>query len=253
MMTEKQAQFREQFRAATPGWYRGELHLGFTLCFTGFVLFFSALHIHGASVAQWLVIVPAFLFGNWAEWAGHRYLLHGRVKGFEAPHKRHVGVHHQFFTDRDLSYHGQKDWRALLFPPFAPILFVVAALPAAVLLGFLWAANVGYIVMLTMAAYYLMYEGLHTLSHIEHPLLDRIPLVNTVRRMHVVHHNLDFMQTRNFNLTFPICDALFGTSDLDRGLLGTLFNGMSNEHVKLEVAERLARRGGDPAPAQSGQ
>jgi hypothetical protein len=36
------------------------------------------------------------------------------------------------------------------------------------------------------------------------------------------------MQTRNFNLTFPVCDALFGTSDLDRGLFGTLFNGNSN-------------------------
>jgi hypothetical protein len=37
--------------------------------------------------------------------------------------------------------------------------------------------------------------------------------------MHTIHHVLGFMQTRNFNLTFPICDALFGTSDLDRGLV----------------------------------
>ena len=34
------------------------------------------------------------------------------------------------------------------------------------------------------------------------------------------------------NLTFPIADWLFGTSDLDRGLLGHLFNGYSMRHIK---------------------
>ena len=43
------------------------------------------------------------------------------------------------------------------------------------------------------------------------------------------------MQTRNFNLTLPICDALFGTSDLDRGLVGTLFNENSNEYMRGDL------------------
>jgi hypothetical protein len=43
------------------------------------------------------------------------------------------------------------------------------------------------------------------------------------------------MQTRNFNLTFPICDALFGTSDLNRGLFGTLFNGNSHEYMRKDI------------------
>jgi sterol desaturase/sphingolipid hydroxylase (fatty acid hydroxylase superfamily) len=158
-----------------------------------------------------------------------------------------VGTHHQFFSDQTLDYNGQRDWRALLFPPFAPVLFVLAALPPALLLGVLWTTNAGYIAMLTMAAYFLMYEGLHTLSHIEHPLLDRMPLINTVRRMHILHHNPDFMHTRNFNLTFPICDALFGTSDLNKGVIGTLFNGMSNEARKLEDQETLAKQRVDRA------
>jgi hypothetical protein len=42
-------------------------------------------------------------------------------------------------------------------------------------------------------------------------------------------------QTRNFNLTFPICDWLFGTSDLDRGFLGTLFNGATHKHMKKDL------------------
>ena len=37
------------------------------------------------------------------------------------------------------------------------------------------------------------------------------------------------------NLTFPIADWFFGTSDLNRGLLGHLFNGYNNAHVKTDL------------------
>ena len=61
------------------------------------------------------------------------------------------------------------------------------------------------------------------------------------------------MHTRNFNLTFPICDALFGTSDLNKGLLGTLFNGMSDEARNEEDQARLraqqVARAGQTQPA----
>jgi len=235
---QRLAAFRKKFVIETPSWYRGEYHLGFTLVFTISVAVYAWLHIHNASVWEWLMIVPIALFGNWAEWAGHRYILHRPMPGLKMAYKRHCGVHHQFFTDQDLTYQGQKEWRALLFPPFAPVAFILAAIPPALLAGWLFSANAGYIVILTMALYYLMYEGLHTLSHLDdkrHPYLKYIPLVNTVRRMHVVHHTLGFMQTRNFNLTFPICDALFGTSDLDRGVVGTLFNGSSEAYVRRDL------------------
>jgi len=37
------------------------------------------------------------------------------------------------------------------------------------------------------------------------------------------------------NLTFPIMDWLMGTSDLDRGLFGHLFNGYSTEHIRQDL------------------
>ena len=37
------------------------------------------------------------------------------------------------------------------------------------------------------------------------------------------------------NLTFPIADWLFGTSDLNRGLLGHLFNGYDTRHLKQKL------------------
>ena len=246
--------YRKQYVEDTPGWYRGELHLGFTLAFTIGVVWYCAAQLQNTTWQEWLfVVIPMFLFGNWAEWAAHRYLLHSPKTWIKSAYKRHVATHHQFFSHKTLDYNGHKEWRALLFPPFAPVLFVLAALPAALLIGNLWSANAGYIAMLTMASYFLMYEGLHTLSHLEHPILDRLPLVNTVRRMHVLHHNPDFMHTRNFNLTFPICDALFGTSDLNKGLLGTLFNGMSDEARNEEDQARLraqqVARAGQTQPA----
>jgi hypothetical protein len=187
---------------------------------------------------EWTLIPVIALFGNFVEWAAHRYLLHRPVPGFKMVYKRHCTSHHQFFTHHDLGYEGHKEWRALLFPPFAPLAFILLSLPFAFLAAWLISSNAGYIVVITMTAYYLLYEGLHTLSHFDdekHPYLKYIPLVNTVRRMHYVHHALGYMQTRNFNLTFPICDYIFGTSDLDRGFLGTMFNGASHEHMRQDL------------------
>lgn len=249
---ERQRLFRDKFIAETPPWYHGAIHLAFTLLVTGAAMWLCWTRIHNAGW-QWLLVIPIALFGNWIEWAAHRYILHRPVKGLEMIYKRHCTVHHQFFTHHDLTYRGHKEWRALLFPPFAPLGFVLAALPPAFLLGLLISANAAYITVFTMAAYYLMYEGLHTLSHLDderHPYLKYIPLINTIRRMHTIHHVLGFMQTRNFNLTFPICDALFGTSDLDRGLVGTLFNGNSNKYMRKDL---LPTDPGIPVPQIDGR
>ena len=41
------------------------------------------------------------------------------------------------------------------------------------------------------------------------------------------------------NLTFPIADWLFGTSDLDRGLIGTLLNGYDTRYLKKNLRGHL--------------
>ena len=69
--------FRAQYRADTPAWYRGEMHLAFTLVFTSGVILYCASRLQQPSWLEWVgVVLPMFLFGNWAEWAAHRYLLH---------------------------------------------------------------------------------------------------------------------------------------------------------------------------------
>jgi hypothetical protein len=49
------------------------------------------------------------------------------------------------------------------------------------------------------------------------------------------------MMKYNMNLTFPIADWLMGSSDLRRGLLGHLFNGYDETHIKEELRPVIAR------------
>jgi hypothetical protein len=43
------------------------------------------------------------------------------------------------------------------------------------------------------------------------------------------------------NLTFPVADWFMKTSDLDRGLVGTLLNGMDTRYVREELKPIIAR------------
>ena len=75
---------------------------------------------------------------------------------------------------------------------------------------------------------YLTYEFMHYCCHVDENWFVRYcPFVNTLRRHHTAHHNSRLMMEVNMNLTFPISDWLFGTSDINHGLLGHLFNGYS--------------------------
>jgi hypothetical protein len=93
---------------------------------------------------------------------------------------------------------------------------------------------------------YLNYEFFHWCCHVRDDRIVRhIPFVNTIRRHHIAHHDTSIMMTRNMNLTYPIGDWLFGTSDLDRGLLGHLFNGYDTRFLKRDI--RRTRAGVTPA------
>ena len=72
----------------------------------------------------------------------------------------------------------------------------------------------------TTTGMYLIYEFMHFCCHVdENWFVRNCPFVNTLRRHHTAHHNARLMMEVNMNLTFPIADWLFGTSDLDRGLI----------------------------------
>ena len=102
--------------------------------------------------------------------------------------------------------------------------------------------NAGYILMVTIVGQYLIYETFHYCCHVrDNWFVRNMPFVNTIRRHHTAHHNYGIMMTHNLNLTFPIADWVMGTSDVKRGLLGTLFNGYNEDHVKPELKPTIER------------
>jgi hypothetical protein len=52
---------------------------------------------------------------------------------------------------------------------------------------------------------------------------------------------MGIMMHLNMNLTFPVADWAMGTSDLNRGLLGHLFNGYDETHQKPELKPMMAK------------
>jgi hypothetical protein len=48
------------------------------------------------------------------------------------------------------------------------------------------------------------------------------------------------MMERNFNLTYPVADWFFGTSDLKCSLLQHVFNGYDTSRVRSDLVRRQA-------------
>lgn len=87
-----------------------------------------------------------------------------------------------------------------------------------------------------------MYEASQYCCHIhENSFVRNLPLISTLRRHHTARHNQGIMMKYNMNLTFPIADWAMGTTDLRRGLLGHLFNGYSEKHIKEELKPIIRR------------
>ena len=162
--------------------------------------------------------------------------MHRPVKGFMGIYKRHTLAHHQFFTDVEPTFDNSRDFRIVFFPPYALVAFMALSLPPAAVLGLLGWPNAGWMLLVTNVALYLNYELFHYCRHVKDDRLVRfVPLVNSIRRHHIAHHNTAIMMERNFNLTYPIADWFFGTSDLDCGLLKHIFNGYDASRARRDL------------------
>ena len=86
------------------------------------------------------------------------------------------------------------------------------ALPVGLLLAWVASPNVAWLFVATSLGYFLNYEFLHMAYHLrpDHPIA-RWALVRRLEPLHRAHHDPTLMARRNFNITYPICDALFGT------------------------------------------
>jgi sterol desaturase/sphingolipid hydroxylase (fatty acid hydroxylase superfamily) len=44
-----------------------------------------------------------------------------------------------------------------------------------------------------------------------HSWVGRLPFMDRLRKHHIRHHDRHLMTRYNFNITYPICDHIFGT------------------------------------------
>jgi hypothetical protein len=243
MMTERQRKFRENYKSNISPLYNGLLHISVLYCAGIAAIWYCANHLHPASW-EWLLVIPVFIGGNFAEWAMHRFVMHRRIDVFalRAIYERHTREHHQYFTDAEPTIDTTREFRIVFFPWRVLITLGVFGTILGTIATHIFNANAGYIVFLTMVGQYLVYETFHYCCHVhDNWFVRNMPFINTIRRHHTAHHNMGIMMKYNMNLTFPIADWVLGSSDLRRGFLGTLLNGYSEEHVKEELRPVIAK------------
>jgi len=253
-MNERQRKFREDYRAEIHRLYSGPVHIGVIYVVGIAVIAWCVSRLQGAAW-EWLLVVPVFVLSNLFEWWIHKNVMHRLVDvwALRAIYDRHTRQHHQYFTDNEMTVESSREWRIIFFPWRALFTFMALGVPFALVLAWLVNPNAGYILMVTIVGQYLIYETFHYCCHVHDNWFVRYaPFVNTIRRHHTVHHSQGIMMDIDMNLTFPIADWLMGTSDLDRGLAGHLFNGYSMKHVKPELRAKIEKHMNE-APGRLGE
>ena len=196
-----------------PEHYSGPLHLVTIIGFSVLVAAMSLAMLSDVRPAEWLAIPLTFLYCNLAEYLGHRGPMHKKTRLLTGIFKRHTVEHHSFFTDEAISFDSPRDYRAVLFPPILLVFFFgFFAVPVGATLYYLVSPNVCFLFVFTAILYYLNYELFHFSYHVDpQSWLGRLRLIRRLRSNHVLHHDKALMTRYNFNITYPICDRLFGT------------------------------------------
>ena len=242
-MTERQRIFREQYVAGISRWYNGLIHIGVMYAAGIGAIWWCLSRIQDARW-EWLVMIPVAIAGNFVEWGMHKFVMHRLrdVFAVRSIYDRHTRQHHQYFTDLDPTISTVKEFRIVFFPWRVLAVLALAGGLMSLAMAALINANAGYITFVTMIGHYMIYETFHFCCHVqENWFVRNMPFVNTIRRHHAAHHNMGIMMHLNMNLTFPVADWFMGTSDLNRGLFGHLFNGYDDRYVKEELKPVIAR------------
>jgi len=189
------------------------MHVVTIVGFSVLVAALSLSMLDDVRATEWLTVPLTFLYCNLAEYLGHRGPMHRKTRLLAGIFQRHTVEHHSFFTDEAISFDSPRDYRAVLFPPILLVFFFgFFAVPVGVILFYLVSPNVCFLFVFTAILYYLNYELFHFSYHVDpQSWLGRLRLIRQLREHHVAHHNKALMTRCNFNITYPICDRLFGT------------------------------------------
>jgi hypothetical protein len=217
--TEAPAQARDRIRDDNvPVRYSGWLHFAFTSLGSLAVIVLCATQVTDPRWYHFVTFPVTLLFANAAEYFAHRGPMHRPRRMLKILYRRHALVHHRFFHGTHMQADSARDFYLVLFPPVMLFFFLgVVAMPIALMLFVLVSTTVGWLYAMAAMSYFLTYEWLHFAYHQPpNSWVGRLPGMALLRRHHQLHHDPRLMGRYNFNITFPICDALFGTRYLER-------------------------------------
>lgn len=151
----------------------------------------------------------------------HRFPLHKKIRGWGYPFKAHTIDHHGNFPDSHFELQSSRDLGGILFPPLVVLSFSILIIPLKALtvyfifshfINFSAAAGLAFYFAGLCYFYFLLYEIMHTLSHLprHHPLLKFSPLLYMWKH-HRLHHHPPLMARYNFGIVFPFMDWIFQT------------------------------------------
>lgn len=218
------AAFRREYRSLHVGpLYSGPAHFAFTSLASLAVIAAALAAVDSPTLLELATVPVTFLFANFVEHRGHRGPMHHHVPVLSLLFERHTLQHHRFFTHRAMSYEGPRDLKMVLFPPVMLVFFLGAiAAPIGLALALVAPRDVALLFVATATGYFLAYEWLHLAHHLpETSRIARLPLLARLRAHHLAHHDPALMGRWNFNITFPIADALLGTSYQGVGTSGS--------------------------------
>lgn len=193
--------------------YSGVMHLSLALGVSLLIAGICASRLEDVTLLEWLTVPAVFLYANLSEYLGHRGPMHHKKRFLGLIYDRHTLEHHSFFTQDAETIESTKDFMAILFPPIMLVFFFgFFALPVAIVFYFLLSPNAAFLFVITSTLYFSNYELLHLAYHLDpNGWIARLPFMKTLRRHHTLHHDQRLMSRHNFNITYPICDFLFGT------------------------------------------
>ena len=211
------AEFRADFqRARVPGYYSGTVHLLLTVGASFAVAVYCLFQLQDVRPLEWLTIPVTFLYANLTEYVAHRYPMHRPFRGLRRIFAGHTLDHHYYYTHEAMELHGMRDLAIILFPPIMLLfMFGVFGFPVAYLLGVWISPNVGYLFLAVAMGYYFNYELFHLAYHMpKTSWVGGLPVMERLRVNHMRHHDTKLMSSYCFNITYPICDFIFGTLTL---------------------------------------
>lgn len=203
---------RDRFLAEYPGGSGPLLHLWRTLGIGMAACTLAIAMLHQATWVEFCAVPATLLLANVVEWVIHKHFMHRPRRGFRIVYEHHALRHHALYETQAMAVRDRREWKFVLlstgeFLGLLGIATVLALIGAAVS-----TANVGWLMLLTMSVYVLVYELTHLACHLQedHPIR-RIPLMVRATAHHADHHDKGLMGKWNFNITVPLTDRFLGT------------------------------------------